>query len=276
MEFSIDLPKLWEMTQSYVLDFGLKFIAALAIFLIGRWIAKAITSMVRRTMNAADTDQTLVRFLGSMLYAILLTLVILAAIGQLGIKTSGFVAILGAAGLAIGLALQGSLSNFAAGVLIILFRPYRVGDFIEAAGVSGSIEAVQIFTTVLKTGDNKQVIIPNAEVMAGVITNYSAHETRRIDMVFGCGYDDDLAEVKAVLQGILDEDERILAEPAPTIGLMELADSSVNFAVRPWVKTADYWGVYFDVNEQVKVRFDAAGLSIPYPQSDVHLYQHSG
>lgn len=274
MDLSIDIPKLWEMTQSYVLDFGLKFIAALAIFVIGRWIAKAITSMVRRALDAADTDQTLIRFLGSLLYAILLTLVILAAIGQLGIKTSGFVAILGAAGLAIGLALQGSLSNFAAGVLIILFRPYRVGDFIEAAGVSGSIEAVQIFTTVLKTGDNKQVIIPNSEVMAGVITNYSAHDTRRVDMVFGCGYEDDLAQVKSVLKDILDSDERVLDDPAPTIGLMELADSSVNFAVRPWVKTADYWGVYFDVHEQVKTRFDAAGLSIPYPQSDVHLYKH--
>lgn len=274
MELSIDIPKLWEMTQSYVLDFGLKFIAALAIFVIGRWIAKAITSMVRRALDAAETDQTLIRFLGSLLYAILLTLVILAAIGQLGIKTSGFVAILGAAGLAIGLALQGSLSNFAAGVLIILFRPYRVGDFIEAAGVSGSIEAVQIFTTVLKTGDNKQVIIPNSEVMAGVITNYSAHDTRRVDMVFGCGYEDDLAQVKSVLKDILDSDERVLADPAPTIGLLELADSSVNFAVRPWVKTGDYWGVYFDVNEKVKMRFDEAGLSIPYPQSDVHLYKH--
>ena len=274
MELSIDIPKLWEMTQSYVLDFGLKFIAALAIFVIGRWIAKAITSMVRRALDAADTDQTLIRFLGSLLYAILLTLVILAAIGQLGIKTSGFVAILGAAGLAIGLALQGSLSNFAAGVLIILFRPYRVGDFIEAAGVSGSIEAVQIFTTVLKTGDNKQVIIPNSEVMAGVITNYSAHDTRRVDMVFGCGYEDDLAQVKSVFKEILDSDERVLADPAPTIGLLELADSSVNFAVRPWVKTGDYWGVYFDVHEKVKTRFDEAGLSIPYPQSDVHLYKH--
>ena len=202
------------------------------------------------------------------------TAVVITAINQLGIQTTSLLAILGAAGLAIGLALQGSLSNFAAGVMIVGFRPYRVGDVIEAAGVAGKVEEVQIFTTVLLTADNKTIIIPNSQVMAGEITNYSAQPTRRVDLVAGCGYGDDLDKVRDVLRDIVSADDRVLSDPAPTIAVSELADNSVNFVVRPWVQRDDYWNVYFDLTEQIKKRFDAEGISIPYPQQDVHLFKH--
>jgi len=209
-----------------------------------------------------------------MLYYTLMAAVIIATINQLGVQTTSLLAVVGAAGLAIGLALQGSLSNFASGVMIVLFRPYKVGDVIEAGGVTGSVIEVQIFTTIMKTPDNKKIIVPNSQVMAGEITNYSANPTRRVDLVAGCGYDDDLDKVRGVLEGIIAADDRILSDPAPTIAISELADSSVNFVVRPWVNSADYWGVYFDLTEQIKKRFDAEGISIPYPQRDVHVYKH--
>jgi small conductance mechanosensitive channel len=198
--------------------------------------------------------------------------VIIAAIHQLGIQTASLIALLGAAGLAVGLALQGSLSNFAAGVLIVLFRPYKVGDWIEGGGVSGAVEEVQILTTVLKTGDNKRVIIPNSQIMGTTITNYSANETRRVDLVVGVSYSDDLDKVRKELEGLVAADERILKDPAVTIAVSELADSSVNFVLRPWVNTADYWGVYFDLTEAIKKRFDEVGISIPFPQRDVHIH----
>ena len=225
-------------------------------------------------MTKSNVDETLVSFVGNLTYVALLTFVVIAAINQLGIQTTSFIAVIGAAGLAIGLALQGSLANFAAGVLLIIFRPFKAGDFIDGAGVAGTVEEIQIFTTHLKTPDNKSIIVPNAKLTGDNITNFSAKDTRRVDMTFGVGYSDDLQKVRQILEDILSKDGRVLQDPAPTIGVLELADNSVNFACRPWVKTEDYWGAYFDITETVKKRFDAEGVSIPYPQRDVHVYDH--
>jgi small conductance mechanosensitive channel len=202
----------------------------------------------------------------------LIIFVVIAALGQLGIQTASFVAIVGAAGLAIGLALQGSLANFAAGVLILIFRPFEVGDFVEVAGVSGAVQNIQIFTTELHTPDNKKVIVPNGGVISGNITNYSANNTRRVDLVFGIGYSEDIDVAKTLLQTVLAAEPKVLQDPAPTIGVVELADSSVNLVCRPWVNTADYWDVYFNVTEAVKKALDAGGISIPFPQRDLHLH----
>ena len=212
--------------------------------------------------------------LDNFLSSILLVIVVIAAVGALGVQTTSFIAIIGAAGLAVGLALQGSLSNFASGVLIIIFRPYKVGDFIEGAGIAGIVVDVQILTTVLRTGDNKQIIVPNSQIMGGIITNYSANDTRRVDMVVGVSYEDDLDKVRSTIEELIAAEDRILDDPAPTIAVSELADSSVNFVVRPWVNTADYWGVMFDLTEAIKKRFDKDGISFPFPQQDVHLYKH--
>jgi small conductance mechanosensitive channel len=225
-----------------------------------------------KAMQKGDMDITLRRFVANLARMLLMLFVIIAAIHQLGIQTASLIALLGAAGLAVGLALQGSLSNLAAGVLIVLFRPYKVGDWIEGGGVSGAVEEVQILTTVLKTGDNKRVIIPNSQIMGTTITNYSANETRRVDLVVGVSYGDDLDKVRTELEGLVAADERILKDPTVTIAVSELADSSVNFVLRPWVKTADYWGVYFDLTEAIKKRFDEVGISIPFPQRDVHIH----
>ncbi|HIG78650.1 MAG TPA: mechanosensitive ion channel [Cycloclasticus sp.] len=259
--------------QALLTVYGLKVIAALAIFIIGKMIAKAVKAGIAKTMTKAKSDPILISFTTNMIYAALLAFVIIAALGQLGIQTTSFIAILGAAGLAIGLALQGSLSNFSAGVLMIIFRPFKQGDFIEGAGVAGIVEEVHIFNTVLRTGDNKTIIIPNDALMGGNIINYSTQPTRRLDLVVGIGYDDDIKKAKNILNELMANDERILKDPAPTLGLLELADSSVNFAVRPWVNSSDYWGVHFDLLESIKLRFDAEGISIPYPQQDVHLHR---
>lgn len=260
---------------NYVAIYGVKVLLALVIFLVGKQAAKWISQLVQATMVKRKVDPALQYFASSLVYYALLTFVVIAVLGQLGIQTASFVAIIGAAGLAIGLALQGSLANFAAGFLILIFRPFRVGDYVEVAGTAGSVEKILIFTTELTTPDNKQVIIPNAAVTGGTITNYSAKDTRRVDLVFGIGYGDDIDKAKAVLQSIVDGDARILKDPAATIAVVELADSSVNFVVRPWVNSADYWGVYFDLMEGVKKRFDQEGISIPFPQRDVHLHQAS-
>lgn len=271
----MEISTVLERGQELITTFGFDLLAATAIFVVGRWVAKALAALVRKLMTKADVEIMLVKFVGSLVYFTLLTFVVIAGVSRLGVQTASFIAVIGAAGLAIGLALQGSLANFASGVLIIMFRPYRVGDFVEAGGVSGGVEAVQIFSTIFKTGDNKRVIVPNSEITNGIITNYSANETRRVDLVAGVGYGDDLDRVKQVLGDVLSKDARILPDPAPTIAVHELADSSVNLVVRPWVKTADYWSVYFDLTEQIKKRFDQEGISIPFPQRDVHLYQHS-
>ena len=256
-------------------QFGYKIIAAVLIFFIGRWIAKLLVKFAKKIMAKAEMEDTLERFLANLLYAVLMAAIAIATINQLGVQTTSLLAIVGAAGLAIGLALQGSLANFASGDMIVGFRPYRVGDFIEAGGVSGTVVEVQIFTTVLKSPDNKKIIVPNSQIMAGTIVNISANPTRRLDLVAGCGYDDDLDKVRRVLEEIVAADDRVLADPAPTIAVSELADSSVNFVVRPWVNAGDYWPTHFDMTEAIKKRFDAEGISIPYPQQDVHMYQHS-
>ena len=266
------IAKLWELLTV----FGLKIIAAIVIFIVGRWVAKFFRNLTRKLMIKGDVDVTLVSFAGNLIYVALLAFVIIAALGQLGIQTTSFIAILGAAGLAVGLALQGSLANFAAGVLMVIFRPFQVGDFIEGAGVAGTVEEIQIFTTQLKTPDNKTIIIPNAKMTEGNITNYSNKGTRRVDLIFGIGYGDDIDKARNLIQDELSREKRILPEPAPQIVVTELAESSVNVAVRPWVNAGDYWNVYFDLTENVKKRFDAEGITIPFPQRDIHVYEHKG
>ena len=259
--------------QEWVAFYGLKIIAAIVILILGRIAAGLARSLLRRILRKSKVDETLISFLASLTYIGILAFIVIAAVAQLGVQTASFVAVLGAAGLAVGLALQGSLANFAAGVLMIIFKPFKVGDYVTAGGVSGSVEAIGIFTTELKSPDNRKIIVPNAKVTGDSIVNFSAKEQRRIDMIAGVSYSDDLSKVKQVLEGIMAEDDRILKDPAPTIGLLEMADSSINFAVRPWVKTADYWDVFFATQEKIKQRFDAEGISIPFPQRDVHLYK---
>lgn len=256
-----------------VAAFGMKLFAAIVVFIAGRWIAGRVARLLEAGMKRANTDPTLIGFFRNIVYYGLLTLVVIAAVGQLGVQTTSFIAMLGAAGLAIGLALQGSLANFAAGVLLIIFRHFKAGDYVEVGGVAGSVEELQLFTTTLRTPDNKIIVIPNAQVTGGTITNYSARDTRRLDLQFGVSYTDDLDHVKRVIKDVLDAEERLLEDPAPTIGLLSLGDSSVNFAVRPWVLSSDYWAVFFDLQEAMKKRFDKEGISIPFPQRDVHLYQ---
>lgn len=256
-----------------VTDFAIRAAIALVIFVVGKWIARQVANFVQRVMVHRSVDVALVHFVNSLVYWLLLAFVAISALGQLGIQTASFVAIIGAAGLAIGLALQGSLSNFASGVLILVFKPFKVGDFVEVAGTSGVVQNIQIFTTELSTGDNKQVIIPNSGVTGGNIVNYSAKDTRRVDLIMGIGYEDDIDKARDLMLDEIAKDDRTLKDPAPTVAVVELADSSVNFVVRPWVKTADYWGVYFDLTEAIKKRFDAEGISIPYPQQDVHMHQ---
>ncbi len=268
-----DVNKYTDMVQTLVAAYGLKIIAAIVIFIIGKWLSGVLSRAVGKAMERAKVDQVLVKFVVNLAYAALLAFVVLAALAQLGIQTTSFIAIIGAAGLAIGLALQGSLSNFAAGVMLIIFRPFKVGDYIEAAGTAGSVEEIMIFSTKLRSSDNKQLYVPNGSIISGTITNYSAREQRRVDLVFGCGYGDDIKKTKALLEAIVKENALVLDEPAPTIGVLELGDSSVNFAVRPWVATSDYWDVHFQITEEVKQRFDEAGISIPFPQRDVHLVQ---
>jgi small conductance mechanosensitive channel len=270
-----DVSQLWMQVQGVVTDWGIKVLAAVAIFIIGRWIAKGIRRGVRRMMEKGDADPIIIGFVGSIVYIALLAFVVIAALGQLGIQTTSFIAILGAAGLAVGLALQGSLANFAAGFMMIIFRPFKVGDFIEGAGVAGVVKDMQIFTTTLKTGDNKTIIIPNAKISGDNIINYSAEENRRVDMTVGVAYDADLSKVRDVLNDIISKDERIMADPAPLIVVGELADSSVNFIVRVWTRTGDYWAVNFDMNETIKNRFDEAGIGIPFPQRDIHIVSGS-
>ena len=259
--------------NTYVLPHLLNILIAVAIFVIGKWVVKIIKKVLVKTLERTNTDPILSDFVLSIASTLMMFIVIIAALSQLGVDTTSFIALIGAAGLAIGLALQNSLQNFAAGVMIVLFKPFKTGDFIEAAGVTGVVEQVGIFTSNLKTGDNKQIIVPNGQILNGPITNYSAKDTRRIDMVFGIGYDDDLKKAKELLEKIVSEDERVLKDPAYKVAVSELADSSVNFIVRPWVKSADYWAVMWDMNEKVKLAFDEADISIPYPQMDVHINQ---
>jgi small conductance mechanosensitive channel len=273
LEFNLE--KIILMLQTTGITFAFALGKAIVIFYVGKLLVRLLLKALSKIMQKRDVEDTLETFVLSLSRMVLMLFVIIATVGALGIQTTSFIAILGAAGLAIGLALQGSLANFASGVLIVLFRPYKVGDFIEAAGIAGVVEQVEILTTIFKTGDNKKVIVPNGQVMGSIITNYSANDTRRVDMVIGVSYDDDLDKVRATLEELIAADDRILAEPAHKIAVSELADSSVNFIVRPWVKSEDYWGVMFELTEAIKKRFDADGISFPFPQQDVHLYKAS-
>ena len=277
---SFDVRQLFVDACTFVTSKGLDLVfnlaAAIVVYFVGRFVVGILTGLLESIFNRAKVDETLARFLGNIARYVLLTFVILMALEQLGVDTTSMAAIMGAAGLAIGFALQSSLSNFASGVMIILFKPFRVGDFIEAAGTSGVVEEISIFSTLMRTGDNKQIIVPNGSVYGGNIINYSAKPTRRIDMVVGCGYGDDLRAVKAFLTILVESDERILRDPAPVVAVSELGDSSVNFVVRPWVNSADYWAVLWELNERVKLGFDERGFNIPFPQQDVHIHQAAG
>ena len=270
---NFDWNQLYEMITTQGIDLAINIAIAIAIFYVGKLLVGFLVRGVRKVMRRQEVDKTLETFVCNFLRIALMIVVAVAAISQLGIETTSFIAIFGAAGLAVGLALQGSLSNFAAGVLIVLFRPYRVGDFVEAAGVAGTVEQVQILTTVLKTPDNKQIIVPNSQIMDSIITNYSVKDTRRVDMKVGVSYEDDLDKVHKVLNELVAAEDRILDDPACTIAVAELADSSVNFVLRPWVKAEDYWGVHFDMTEAIKKRFDKEGITFPFPQQDVYLHK---
>ena len=260
-----------QVAGALVLGWGLRLLAALLIYVIGRWVAKALTRWVGKAITKADIDETLARFLSSILYMVLIVFVMLTALSAIGINTINILAILGAAGLAVGLALKDSLSNFAAGVMLVFFRPFRSGDYIEAAGISGTVVSIKIFNTILRTPDNRIITVPNALIYADSITNFSAEDKRRIDLVIGIGYDDDIARAKALIQGVLGQDNRILDEPAPVMLLVELGESSVDIAVRPWVMSSDYSQVRSDLLEHIKRALESAGLSIPYPQRDLHI-----
>ncbi|AKH19869.1 mechanosensitive ion channel family protein [Sedimenticola thiotaurini] len=260
-----------KLVSTFVIPWSINIVLALATFFIGRWVASILLKIVRKLLNKSKMDAILINFVTSILHAILLLFIVIAAMDQLGVDTTSLIALLGAAGLAVGLAMQNSLQNFAAGVMLIIFRPFKTGDFVEAGGTAGVVETISIFSTIMRTGDNREVIVPNGSIYNGTITNFSARETRRIDMVFGIGYGDDIRKAKQLLNDILEADERVLKDPAPLVAVGELADSSVNFNVRPWVKSADYWNVKFDLTERIKLAFDDNGISIPYPQMDVHL-----
>jgi len=259
-------------SQEYILPWAINIALAVAIFFVGRLVVKLLMNVVGRIMRKTKMDVMLINFISSIIHALLLLFVVIAALGQLGVDTTSLIALIGAAGLAIGLSLQDSLKNFAAGVMLIVFRPFKSGDFVEAGGVSGVVEQITIFNSIFRTGDNREVIIPNGNIYSGNIVNYSKRETRRVDMVFGIGYGDDLLKAKKILMDILEQDERVLKEPEPVVSVAALADSSVNFNVRPWVKNADYWPVLWDTTEKVKLEFDRQGISIPFPQMDVHLH----
>ncbi|WP_213997641.1 mechanosensitive ion channel domain-containing protein [Arsukibacterium sp.] len=261
----------FQENHEVILGYLLQLVAAIVIFYVGRIVARGISRLLERGLLARSVDKAVVAFLVSIVYAVVLIATVLMALSQIGVQTTSFIAILGAAGLAIGLALQGSLANFASGILIILFRPFKAGDFIDGGGVSGTVEKIEIFQTQMTTPDNKRVIVPNAQITGGPITNYSSEPIRRVDLVIGISYDSDLLLAKKLLEEILQNDERVLADPAFSIKVGALADSSVNLNVRPWVNSADYWGVYWDTLEKVKLTFDEKGIGIPFPQMDVHL-----
>lgn len=262
---------LQSLMETYLIPWSLNIVLAILIFIVGRIVVKALVSLFKRMFSKSDHDPMMINFLASILRIILLAFVIIAALDQLGVQTTSMVAILGAAGLAIGLSLQGSLKNFAAGVLLLVLRPFTAGDYVEAAGIAGTVNKITVFNTVLTTPDNREIIVPNGQIYEGNIINYSANSTRRVDMVFGVSYDCDLLKAKAVFNALIEAEPRILDNPAPTVAVSELADSSVNFVVRPWVNATDYWSVRFDFIEAAKLRLDEEGIGIPFPQMDVHV-----
>lgn len=272
-DLNVSINNIWQTVWIWVGQYGLRLVVALIILFVGMYVARRIADVSGRLMRKAGVEETLSIFLKKILYYLVVAAIVVAALGQVGINVTSFLAVLGAAGLAVGLALKDSLSNFAAGVMLILNRFFRVGDFVTVAGISGTVNSMTIFNTELTTGDNQRIFVPNSSILGTVIVNASANPTRRVDMVFGIGYGDDIDAARAVLVDLLSQDSRILTDPAPVVAVSELADSSVNFVVRPWVKSGDYWAVKFDFTEKVKKAFDAKGISIPFPQRDVHLIQ---
>jgi len=260
-----------EQIIPYVTQYGLQVLGAVVIFIIGRFVAGLAKRIVSKVLTKRGVDASVVSFVASLLYTLVLVSAVLASLAKFGIQTTSFVAILGAAGLAVGLALQGSLSNFAAGVLILVLRPYSTDDVIEAAGVVGKVTSIQLFTTVITTPDNIKILVPNGKIYGDVIKNITANPTRRLDLVVGIGYSSSMKKAQELLAEILKNDDRVLDDPAPTIAVAELADSSVNLVVRPWVKKEDYWPLKFDLNERIKDIFDENGIDIPFPQRTVHL-----
>ncbi|UCH82829.1 MAG: mechanosensitive ion channel [Candidatus Latescibacterota bacterium] len=267
----MDLESIYGQLVHFATSYGIKIIGAILILIVGRFAAGFFRRIVRKVLTSRDVDAAVVSFAGSLCYALVLTMAVIASLAKFGVETTSFVAVIGAAGFAIGFALQGSLSNFAAGVLILVLRPYRVGDFIEAAGVSGSVKEIQLFTTVLATPDNIRILVPNGRVYGEVIKNITANPTRRVDMVVGIGYTSSIKKAYEILKELVNADSRVLSDPAPTIAVAELADSSVNFVVRPWVKKEDYWAVKFDLTEKIKHTFDEQGIEIPFPQRSIHM-----
>lgn len=262
-----------EAIMALVIDYGLKILLALVVLIIGLWIIKIIMNAIVKSMEKRDVDPSLRVFLKSLLGMLLKVMLLISVISMLGVEMTSFVAILAAAGLAVGMALSGTLQNFAGGVMLILFKPFKVGDVIDAQGYVGSVREIQIFNTILKTPDNKTVIIPNGGLSTSAMTNYSTEPQRRVDFVFGIGYGDDIDKARGVINGLIAKDERILKDPAPFVAVSELADSSVNFVVRVWADAGNYWGIFFDMTENVKKAFDKEGISIPFPQTDVHVHQ---
>lgn len=259
------------LLNTYIIPWGLKIITAAAIFYIGRTAKNILIKLLQHALDRAKVDHILSNFVLSIISAILLLFIIIASLDQLGVDTTSLIAVIGAAGLAVGLALQNSLQNFSAGVLLIIFRPFKNGDFVDAGGATGIVEQINVFSTTMRTVDNREVIVPNAQIYTGIITNYSARPTRRLDLVFGISYGDDMKLAKTVIWEALQADPRVLKDPEATVAVGELGDSSVNFYVRPWVTTADYWALKFALTEDIKARFDQVGISIPFPQMDVHL-----
>ncbi|MBW2502759.1 MAG: mechanosensitive ion channel [Deltaproteobacteria bacterium] len=264
----IDPEAVWLWISAY----SVNIIGAILIFIVGKWLARRITNLLSKLLKKNNVEPTLVNFLTSLLYYTLIVLVVVAAAGRLGINTTSFLTIIGAAGLAVGLALKDSLSNFAAGVMLVLFRPFAIGDVVSTAGITAKVEKITIFNTLFCSPDNQLIIVPNNKIISDIITNINAKDTRRIDLVVGISYSDDMAQTRDILKGLAEADSRILTDPAPTIAVAELADSSVNLVFRPWVKTGDYWDVRFDLTEKIKNSLDEAGISIPFPQQDVHLF----
>lgn len=252
-------------------NWGLQVIGALAVLIIGRWVAGMVRKAVRRSLKRGNVDESLIPFLESMAYYVVITITIIAVMNLFGIQTTSLIAVVGAAGLAVGLALQGTLSNFAAGAMLLVFRPFKIGDFVEVGGSAGTVAQIGVFTTTLNTPDNVVILIPNSQVYGQSIKNFSGNDTRRVDMVMGISYGDDIGKAIEVIKAIIDRDDRVLADPAPVVAVAELGDSSVNIVVRPWSKGSDYWGLKFDLTRAFKEELEAAGCSIPFPQRDVHV-----
>lgn len=267
----MDVSRYSELAIVYASEYGLKIIAALAIFFIGKWGVRKTTAFSKKIMLKAQIDLTLIEFLENVIYFTLFIVIVLASLNALGINTTSFLAIFGAASLAIGLALKDSLSNIGAAVLIIIFKPFKVGDFINAADASGTVEGINLFSTIMATPDNNTIMVPNSTIIGSNITNYSSKPIRRINLIFGIDYNDDLKLAKEILTRIIKEDDRVLKEPAPFVAVNELADNSVNLLFRLWVKTEQYWDVHFEMLEKVKLAFDEKGISIPFPQMNIHI-----